>query len=613
MNKKIREKNYIDNNEKLFWKVWETDIVRNKIITLISSTPFCGNSICDFYFLNRIKFKFIKSCSWMIERNQLALLKSKLKSNESNSIRWGHADINLIFIKCNNYIGSANCILDDFGCSEIDDNYSSCCSDDDSDSDDEDFAGSDEDEDKENHNDHNNHSHGYDDDYDDSCCSEIQEDDINEERYCNSIDSNWNKELISLIFKRFSDHLKNIDLLYRSVAYNNLSALKSFTEDYNIKFNNLSNEESKSIKLAIKNNNIEIIKYLCEKRNVKFPFNKKMLANINQGKVTNSLLNFIIENPNLTYNNNNNNNNNNNKNIYNYKRKKQQHQPKKKRIIIGPFINFEIIEYYSIELQKKLIDLKLVKLRDYFINIKKIMNYFKRKYEKNKCYKPTQLLIEMVESNYSDDQIAKSINGNPFLLSCFYKRLDDRHYYDNEKNSFKQKVLSFFDDIVSTIGKTLEKIEKDDNNKNSILNSDDHDEDINNKNNENNINYNQILMIPTNLIPITTNLIPSRFSLSHFINDIDNLSPMELFNYGEVKKACYYITENEIITNHGLSEKQISKLIKFYEYEIVLEYLKKLLKSNTIDIGKLICYAQNADRKDILEYLENERTLKNKK
>ncbi|KAN0029889.1 hypothetical protein ACTA71_008027 [Dictyostelium dimigraforme] len=603
MNRKIREKNYKDNNERLFWKVWENDLILNKIFSILSSTPFYGENICDFHFCNRIKFKFIKSCSWMIERNQLALLKCKLKSMESNSIRWGHTDINSILLKCNNYIGGdSNFHFEDFSCTELNDNNSSCCDSDDNsddDSDDEEFDEndfgdgnySDHDHDHEEH-DHNDH-----DSDEDSCCGEIQEDDINEERYCNSIDSNWNKELISLIYKRFNEHLKNVDLIHRSVALNNLSALKSFTEDYNIKFNQLSNEESRSMKLAIKNNNIEIIKYLIEKRNVKFPFNKKLLNKINQGKVTNSLLNFIIENPNLTFKNNNNNNNNEN-NIYKRKKKKSN-QPKVKRILNGPFVNFESIEYYSIEVQKKLIELKLVKLRNYFLIIKKIMNYFKRRFEKNKCYKPSQLLIEMVESNFTDELIAKSIKGNPFLLSCFYNRLNDRHFYDNEKNSIKSSFLSFFDELVSTIGKTFEILEKDDKIKNSNSNLIYY--------NNNNNNNNQILIIPTNPVPITTNLIPTKFSLNYFINNFENLSPIELFNYGEVKKACINFTEYEIITNQGLSEKQISKLIKFYEYDIVLEYLTKLLKSNTIDIGKLVSYAQNADRKDILEYLEDEK------
>ncbi|KAN0033145.1 hypothetical protein ACTA71_011353 [Dictyostelium dimigraforme] len=71
-----------NDNEKLFWKIIRNKYLFKYIIDIITTTPIIYDDFKKIHSFNRIKFKYIKSLKFMIEKNLYQLIKYKLENKE---------------------------------------------------------------------------------------------------------------------------------------------------------------------------------------------------------------------------------------------------------------------------------------------------------------------------------------------------------------------------------------------------------------------------------------------------------------------------------------------------------------------------------------------------
>ncbi|KAM9986523.1 hypothetical protein ACTFIY_010970 [Dictyostelium cf. discoideum] len=72
-----------NNHENLFWKVFKNKLLFNKIFDVMVTIPIKYDDYTKIHSFNRIKFKYIISLKFMIEKNLYKLLKCKLHNKES--------------------------------------------------------------------------------------------------------------------------------------------------------------------------------------------------------------------------------------------------------------------------------------------------------------------------------------------------------------------------------------------------------------------------------------------------------------------------------------------------------------------------------------------------
>ncbi|EGC38114.1 hypothetical protein DICPUDRAFT_29193, partial [Dictyostelium purpureum] len=86
--------------ESLFWKVFHNRYILSKILNQIYINEwFSYFNYDDYNIKNRIRFKHIHSLDWMVDNNQIALLKCKLEAKEFISIINSTCSLKNLFCK----------------------------------------------------------------------------------------------------------------------------------------------------------------------------------------------------------------------------------------------------------------------------------------------------------------------------------------------------------------------------------------------------------------------------------------------------------------------------------------------------------------------------------
>ncbi|KAN0034205.1 hypothetical protein ACTFIV_000694 [Dictyostelium citrinum] len=257
---------------------------------------------------------------------------------------------------------------------------------------------------------------------------------------------------------------------------------------------------------------------------------------------------------------------------------------------------FESIDYYSKyqPLVNILFNLNCFKVE----KLEVIIKFLIEKINNDKLYIPSNIIFKIIKLNYSREEITHSVSNKPnFIIKLFKNRLFNNNNNNNninnnfDNNILKNQFISFFDELLLIPKKSF-----------SLL--------FNNKE-EKKEQFNLENQLAKK----------EKYPLQHFINDtsIDKLTIKQLFEYGEVQLAIEKSKRKGPQSfYHLLSTKQFSQLIKYFDYELIVEYISLYLSVNIRQeylvnrFDRCMKLAKRAQRSDIIDYLSNLKTFNNK-
>ncbi|KAM9960802.1 hypothetical protein ACTFIW_009954 [Dictyostelium discoideum] len=255
---------------------------------------------------------------------------------------------------------------------------------------------------------------------------------------------------------------------------------------------------------------------------------------------------------------------------------------------------FESIEFYSTyqPLIKYLFNSNSFKVE----KLDTIIEFLIEKSKNDKLYQPSNIIFEFINLNYTNEEIILSISNKPnFIIKLFKDRLLNNNKNSNNNNNnniLKNQFLTFFDELLLIPKKSI------------LLLLNDKEQ--------------QQLQLPKE--EKQKEQFNEKKPLQHFIkdNDIDKLNIKQLFGYGEVKLAIEKSKRNGPKSFQNLlSVKQFRQLIKYYDYDLVIDYIDLYLSVNIRHeylvnrFERSMKFAKKAERNDIITYLSNLKKFNN--
>ncbi|KAM9987128.1 hypothetical protein ACTFIY_011568 [Dictyostelium cf. discoideum] len=213
----------------------------------------------------------------------------------------------------------------------------------------------------------------------------------------------------------------------------------------------------------------------------------------------------------------------------------------------------------------------------------------------DKLYQPSTIIIDFIKLNYTNEEIILSISNKPnFIIKLFKNRLFNNKNNNYNNNILKNQFLTFFDELLLIPKKSI-----------LLLLNDKEQKQQQQQQKEEEKQKEQF---------------NEKKPLQHFIkeNDSNKLSIKQLFGYGEVKLAIEKSKRNGPKSfQHLLSVKQFRQLIKYHDYDLVIDYIDLYLSVNIKHeylvnrFERCMKFAKKAERNDIINYLSKLKKFNN--